>query len=160
MRAKLKEIKEELRWRLHQPIPEQGRWLRQAVTGFFNYHAVPTNGRAHVAFRSHVETLWWRSLRRRSQRNTTPWLRMKRLVDDRLPKPRTLHPWPSARFAVKHPRWEPYAGKPHVRFCAGGALSNGRPYRDHLYLPNPPYARRLSFKHVICTTGLPAATLL
>jgi len=27
----------------------------------------------------------------------------------------------SQRFAVRHPRWEPYAGKPHVRFCAGGA---------------------------------------
>ena len=27
----------------------------------------------------------------------------------------------SVRFAVTHPRWEPYAGKPHVRFCAGGA---------------------------------------
>ncbi len=25
------------------------------------------------------------------------------------------------RFAVNHPRWEPYAGIPHVRFCAGGA---------------------------------------
>ena len=25
------------------------------------------------------------------------------------------------RFAAKHPRWEPYAGNPHVRFCAGGA---------------------------------------
>src|SRR5205809_1900971 len=24
------------------------------------------------------------------------------------------------QFAVIHPRWEPYAGKPHVRFCAGG----------------------------------------
>ena len=24
-------------------------------------------------------------------------------------------------FAVTHPRWEPYAGKPHVRFCAVGA---------------------------------------
>ena len=24
-------------------------------------------------------------------------------------------------LAVTHPRWEPYAGKPHVRFCAGGA---------------------------------------
>jgi hypothetical protein len=24
-------------------------------------------------------------------------------------------------FAVTHPRWEPYAGKPPVRFCAGGA---------------------------------------
>ena len=23
--------------------------------------------------------------------------------------------------AVTHPRWEPYAGKPPVRFCAGGA---------------------------------------
>ena len=23
-------------------------------------------------------------------------------------------------FAVTNPRWEPYAGKPHVRFCAGG----------------------------------------
>jgi hypothetical protein len=22
--------------------------------------------------------------------------------------------------AVTHPRWEPYAGKPHVRICAGG----------------------------------------
>ena len=27
-----------------------------------------------------------------------------------------------SRFAVTHPRWEPYAGKPHVRICAGGAL--------------------------------------
>ena len=24
-------------------------------------------------------------------------------------------------LAVTHPRWEPYAGKPHVRICAGGA---------------------------------------
>ena len=28
---------------------------------------------------------------------------------------------PCVRFAVTHPRWEPYAGKPHVRICAGGA---------------------------------------
>ena len=26
----------------------------------------------------------------------------------------------SNRSAVTHPRWEPDAGKPHVRFCAGG----------------------------------------
>jgi hypothetical protein len=38
-----------------------------------------------------------------------------------LSKPRISHPWPSQRFRVKHPRWEPYAGIPHVRFCAGGA---------------------------------------
>ena len=121
MRAKLREIKEELRQRLHQPIPEQGHWLRRVVSGFFNYHAVPTNGRALVAFRSRVETLWHRSLRRRSQRDRTTWLRTRKLVEDWLPKPRTLHPWPEKRFAVRHPRWEPYAGNPHVRFCAGGA---------------------------------------
>jgi group II intron reverse transcriptase/maturase len=121
MRAKLREIKEELRRRLHQPILEQGHWLRRVVSGFFNYHAVPTNGRALVAFRNHVETLWQRSLRRRSQRDKTTWLRTKKLAEDWLPKPRTLHPWPEKRFAVRHPRWEPYAGMPHVRFCAGGA---------------------------------------
>src|SRR3954466_5574587 len=33
MRAKLKEIKEELRRRLHQPIPEQGKWLRAGRGG-------------------------------------------------------------------------------------------------------------------------------
>jgi hypothetical protein len=27
----------------------------------------------------------------------------------------------NSRFAVIHLRWEPYAGKPHVRICAGGA---------------------------------------
>jgi RNA-directed DNA polymerase len=37
MRAKLREVKEELRQRMHQPIPEQGRWLRQVVAGFFGY---------------------------------------------------------------------------------------------------------------------------
>ena len=46
MQAKLTEIKEELRRRMHQSIPQQGRWLRQVVTGYYNYHAVPTNSRA------------------------------------------------------------------------------------------------------------------
>ena len=37
-------------------------------------------------------------------------------------------------LVVKHTRWEPDAGKPHVRFVRG-AHSNMCPYRD-LYLPN------------------------
>jgi RNA-directed DNA polymerase len=44
--TKLLEVKEELRRRMHRPIPDQGKWLKQVVSGFFNYHAVPTNGRA------------------------------------------------------------------------------------------------------------------
>jgi hypothetical protein len=109
MRVKLKEIKKELRRRMHRPIPEQGKWLKQVVTGYFAYHAVPTNSRALDAFRYHVTELWRRSLRRRSQKDRTAWDRMTKLADDYLPKPRILHPWPNARFAVKHPRWEPSA---------------------------------------------------
>ena len=32
MRVKLKEVKGELRRRMHKPIPEQGKWLKQVVT--------------------------------------------------------------------------------------------------------------------------------
>ena len=121
LQAKLLAVKEEMRRRMHQPIPQQGEWLRQVVSGWFNYHAVPTNIRALRTFRDCVLRIWQRSLRRRGQRDKTTWERTKRLADDFLPKPRILHPWPEQRFAVKHPRWEPYAGMPLVRFCAGGA---------------------------------------
>src|SRR5262245_5837884 len=121
MRAKLKRIKEEMWQRMHQPIPDQGKWLWYVVRGYFNFHAVPTNASALHAFRHHVAALWRRTLRRRSQKDRLTWIRMTQLVDDWLPKPTILHPWPSERFAVRHPRWEPYAGKPPVRFCAGGA---------------------------------------
>jgi len=121
MRAKLREIKEAMRRRMHQPIPEQGKWLRQVVRGYFNYHAVPTNAPALAVFRHHVTDLWRRTLRRRSQKDRMTWERMTQLVSDWLPEPIILHPWPSDRFAVTHPRWEPYAGKPLVRLCAGGA---------------------------------------
>ncbi len=121
MKAKLRMIKEELRQRMHQSIPVQGRWLRRVVGGYFNYHAVPTNARALDAFRHHVTDLWRRTLRRRSQKDRMTWERMMQLVDAWLPKPSILHPWPSDRFAVTHPRWEPYAGKPLVGICPGGA---------------------------------------
>jgi hypothetical protein len=57
-------------------------------------------------FRHHITDLWRRTLRRRSQKDRMTWERMTQLVDDCLPKPMILHPWPSDRFAVTHPRWE------------------------------------------------------
>ena len=119
--AKLLEITGELRRRWHQSVAEQGAWLGSVVRGFNAYHAVPTNMRALSAFRHHVVELWRRALRRRSQRDRTTWAMVDKLAERWLPKPRISHPWPSQRFRVKHPRWEPYAGMPHVRFCAGGA---------------------------------------
>jgi RNA-directed DNA polymerase len=121
MRTKLKDIKERLRRCMHRPLPEQGRWLGQVVRGYFNYHAVPTNSRALEAFRDEIVECWRRILRRRSQRDALSLERIRQLADVWLPQPTTLHPWPNQRFAVTHPRWEPYAGKPHVRLCAGGA---------------------------------------
>jgi RNA-directed DNA polymerase len=121
MRAKLKAIKCEMQQRRHQPIPEQGKWLGQVVKGYFNYHAVPTNYRAMAAFRFYVTQLWQRTLRRRSQKDNMTWERITRLANDWLPRASILHPWPADRFAVTHPRWEPYALIGHVRFCAGGA---------------------------------------
>ena len=120
-RAKLLEITEDLRRRWHQDVAEQGRWLAGVIRGYFAYHAVPTNSRALNAFRHHVINLWRRAMRRRSQRDRTTWADIDRLAERFLPKPRITHPWPSQRFRVKHPRWEPYAGIPPVRFCAGGA---------------------------------------
>jgi RNA-directed DNA polymerase len=109
MRAKLQEIKEQLRQRRHDPIPEQGRWLKQVVTGFFAYHAVPTNAKALGAFRHYVTDRWRRTLRRRSQKDGMTWERIRKIADAWLPQPRILHPWPDQRFAVTHPRWEPSA---------------------------------------------------
>ncbi|HXN90651.1 MAG TPA: group II intron reverse transcriptase/maturase [Candidatus Sulfotelmatobacter sp.] len=104
MRATLRRIKEELRRRMHEPIPEQGAWLKQVVRGFFAYHAVPTNGPALRAFYHYVKRIWLRTLRRRSQKDRFSWQRMHGLAADWLPQPRILHPYPDRRFAVMHPR--------------------------------------------------------
>ena len=37
-------------------------WLQQVVTGYFNYHAVPTNSSTLTAFLFHVTNLWRRTL--------------------------------------------------------------------------------------------------
>jgi RNA-directed DNA polymerase len=104
MQATLRRIKEELRRRMHEPIPEQGAWLKQVVRGFFAYHAVPTNGAALRAFYYYVKRIWLRTLRRRSQKDRFSWQRMHGLAADWLPQPRILHPYPDRRFAVMHPR--------------------------------------------------------
>jgi RNA-directed DNA polymerase len=104
LQAKLKMLNEEMRRRMHQPIPAQGKWLWHVVCGYFNYHAVPTNFRALVVFRTEVARRWRRILNRRSDRPNLNWKRMTPLIDTWIPRPRLLHPWPEKRFAVSHPR--------------------------------------------------------
>ena len=104
MRAKLQEIRQKLRQRMHDAIPETGTWLRSVVQGYFNYHAIPGNGKRLQAFRDGVTRYWWQTLRRRSQTSRIDWERMNRLVRRWIPSIRIMHPYPNVRFDATHPR--------------------------------------------------------
>jgi len=97
---KLHEVKAELRKRMHQTIRDQGTWLRSVVNGYFGYHAIPGNWDALGTFRTQIAKLWYKTLRRRSQRNRMTWERMAKIAAFWLPPARILHPWPEQRFAV------------------------------------------------------------
>ncbi len=99
---KLKEVKQTLMRRRHEPIPELGKWLRSVVQGFMNYHAVPGNFASIKAFRTQVARVWFRALRRRGQRHNLLWSRFRHVVDRWLPKGRILHLYPAARFHAIH----------------------------------------------------------
>ena len=103
MSAKLKEIKEELQRRMHRPIPEQGAWLRQVVTGFFAYHAVPTNFRALLVPRPCQRPLV--SHAAATQPEGSDHMGSDVEAGRRIP-PAAPHPspWPNQRFDVNHPR--------------------------------------------------------
>src|SRR5437870_13763732 len=75
---------------MHEPIPEQGRWLKQVVTGFFAYHAVPTNAKALSAFRHYVTDHWRRTLRRRSQKDHLTWVRITKIAASATSHPSSL----------------------------------------------------------------------
>jgi group II intron reverse transcriptase/maturase len=101
MRAKLKELKDELRRRMHAPIPETGRWLRSVVQGYYNYHAVPRNQAALKCFTRALLRLWWKSLRRRSHKSRCDWTRFYRRIARRwMPALRVMHPYPEHRLNV------------------------------------------------------------
>src|SRR5512132_1903078 len=101
MRAKLREVKDQLKRRRYQPIPEQGRWLASVVRGHRAYYAVPGNRAAVAAFRTQVTRHWHEALERRSQRTRLSWKRMDRLAARWLPPARVTHPFPDVRFRVR-----------------------------------------------------------
>ncbi len=100
MRAKLQQVKAELRRRRHDPVEEQGAWLARVLNGYANYYAVPGNSEAVQAFRTEIIRLWFKSLRRRSHKWRLNWRRMSRLADYWLPRTSVRHPFPSQRLTV------------------------------------------------------------
>jgi RNA-directed DNA polymerase len=105
MRAKLAAVNDQLKRRMHQPVPEQGRWLASVVRGHMAYYAVPGNTQAVAAFRRQATRHWLKALRRRSQKGRSlTWKRMARIRQRWLPPVRVMHPFPEVRFAATHPR--------------------------------------------------------
>src|SRR6476661_3775888 len=98
MRGKLVDIKQQLRQRMHEPVPETGKWLKSVVQGYFNYHAVSGNTDCLRVFRWRVTRLWRQVLIRRSQRTRMTWERFWPLVDRWIPSAKILHPHPNVRF--------------------------------------------------------------
>jgi len=100
LQTKLNEGKAELRRRMHEPIPDQGKWLQAVVRGHVRYYGVPMNQPALAVFRFRVGWLWHRSLSRRSQNGGVRWDRMRRLITRWLPLPAVCHPYPLRRLGV------------------------------------------------------------
>jgi RNA-directed DNA polymerase len=104
MAAKLKEIRQKLRQRMHDPPAETLKWLISVVRGYYQYHAVPDNEERLKAFCYDVLRSWLHQLRRRSQRSRWTWARFQEQLGALLPAVEILHPWPNERFAAKYPR--------------------------------------------------------
>lgn len=104
MRAKLKEVKNQLMSKMHLPIPVVGHWLNRVVQGHYNYYGVPGNSAAIGQFAAQVLRCWRVALMRRSHKARVKWERMYRLAQRWLPPPCLTHPFPEQRFHVRHPR--------------------------------------------------------
>ena len=120
----------------HLALPEQGRYLRLVVNGFYNYYAVPTNFRALNAFYYHV-LCSLATLPPATQRATQADV----AEDDADRGTLAAQPEvaaPLSRLAVRRhdPRWEPGALAAHAGICAGAA-SNRRPYRGPMWFATP-----------------------
>lgn len=97
---KLKQVRSELRGRMHDPIPEQGGYLQSVIAGHTRYYGVPFNSPAISIFRKEVCRSWLRVLRRRSHKHRLTWDRMQRLIAKWIPPARVCHPHPLRRFGV------------------------------------------------------------
>ena len=76
MRAKLRQVKQQLRERMHDPVPQTGQWLKSVVQGYFNYYAVPGNLDESGGVPGSGASTLVATLRRRSQKRRITWTRI------------------------------------------------------------------------------------
>lgn len=100
LKAKAKEIRQQLLTHRNKDIYVQGRWLKSVVTGHNNYFAVPGNINALNQFRVEICRTWLRALRRRGQRHPISWKKLNKLIKIFIPNAKILHPYPDKRLRV------------------------------------------------------------
>jgi hypothetical protein len=68
---KLKNLRLEAKRRRHAPLAKQQRRLESELRGHYAYYGLPANHRGLSAFYEEVKRLWYRALRKRSQKGLT-----------------------------------------------------------------------------------------
>jgi len=101
---KLRELRGELRRRMHAPVSQHLQWLSSVIDGHCNYYGVPGNLRNLSCFKYELTRAWYRTLRRRSHKKRLNWRRFGQFLGNQLPPVRTVHPYPEERFYAKHSR--------------------------------------------------------
>jgi hypothetical protein len=91
---KLKAIREDMLGRMHTPVREQHRWLRQVLRCHYQYYGVIFNYRALRMFKDCVVRLWRKILGKRSQKGRVTWASYNRLLTAfPLPEPVIQQAW-------------------------------------------------------------------
>jgi RNA-directed DNA polymerase len=103
MAANLKDIRQQLRRRMHARTSDTVKWLRSVAGGYFQYGAIPRNEDRMKTFRNEVLRMWLWALRRRSQRTRRTWDKFPEKLGNLLPEAEVLHPYPDVRFASSNP---------------------------------------------------------
>ena len=102
---KCKEVKQELKERMHDNVKETGKWLNSVIRGFQNYYAVPGNLDLVKSFYDQTTRAWLQILRRRSHKGQNfTWKRFEKLIRWLIPRVRIVHPFPDQRFQRYYPR--------------------------------------------------------
>jgi group II intron reverse transcriptase/maturase len=91
---KLKELRQEMKRRMHTQVREQHRWLSRILRGHYAYYGVTGNSYGLHRFRNQAVKAWLRVLQRRSQKRRVSWDRFNALLrTNPLPPPRLVHIW-------------------------------------------------------------------
>jgi RNA-directed DNA polymerase len=104
MRGKLRQTKQQLRERMHDPVLQTGEWLKSVVQGYFNYYAVPGNTDSLRVFSGACDlplAAGTTTPQPKGPAHCGPAVHSRGTLT---PRTSRLHPYPEQRFAASHPR--------------------------------------------------------